>query len=117
MCEEVGAVLRDGKSTCAKCGGVDAYKMSSERETKIQISLSAKDMAAAHLINFCADEIPKSTRQHLSNMIEIVSDLEQQLEKEREKLSEIRREADNRKKDFYTGNFAGDILKIIDERF
>lgn len=31
MCKEIGAVLRDGKSTCSKCGGRDAYGSKSRR--------------------------------------------------------------------------------------
>lgn len=33
-CKEVGAVARDMKSTCMKCGGVDAYKKSNLRAEK-----------------------------------------------------------------------------------
>jgi len=31
MCETVGGVYRDGFSTCAKCGGKDAYKKNPNR--------------------------------------------------------------------------------------
>ena len=31
MCEEIGMVARDMKSTCMQCGGIDAYRMSKDR--------------------------------------------------------------------------------------
>lgn len=37
MCEKVGAVAKDGKSTCLICGGIDAYKMAVHRPQRIKM--------------------------------------------------------------------------------
>lgn len=34
MCEKIGGVARDGKSTCMKCGGIDAYGAKGRRKNK-----------------------------------------------------------------------------------
>lgn len=36
MCKSIGTVARDGRSTCATCGGRDAYGASTERPEKYQ---------------------------------------------------------------------------------
>jgi hypothetical protein len=42
-CKEVGAVARDMKSTCMKCGGIDAYKKSKLRESNQEVIKGSKE--------------------------------------------------------------------------
>ena len=54
MCEKIGGVARDGKSTCSKCGGIDAYgsegrrKMEEKKPTKIIMVDYPEDKIGIH---------------------------------------------------------------------
>lgn len=51
MCEKIGLVARDGKSTCMQCGGIDAYGSDGRRKIlKIDMLSEAKAISTkAHM--------------------------------------------------------------------
>lgn len=54
-CETIGAVARDGKSTCMQCGGMDAYKKSELRISDCGCRFKNNESSAVLLCEKCSE--------------------------------------------------------------
>lgn len=91
MCEKVGAVARDGKSTCMQCGGIDAYKRSPLRGSVICNEVRSIEQSIENAKRIKAEFPqyiqPSDVDCDMVNFLDHITNLEQQLSDAREQLN------------------------------